>query len=46
MNRYFSRQCPPGTVQYVIQAGDTFFGIANRFWTKNLHSQDTFDINF
>ena len=27
------RQCPPGTVLYIIQAGDTFYGLAQRYST-------------
>ena len=27
------QQCPPGTFAYTVQAGDTFFGLAQRFGT-------------
>lgn len=33
MSYYTSQQCPPGTMPYVIRAGDTFFSLARRFNT-------------
>jgi LysM repeat protein len=29
-----ARQCPPGTVTYAIQPGDTFYSLAQRYQTK------------
>jgi len=33
MYNFYWRQCPPGTIPYVIQPGDTFFSLAQRFGT-------------